>query len=152
MNKKIKIIPFHLEHLDWIDIRKHEMENVFCIKNYEEILKNLEEQSVVSLTIFYDNRIICIVGVYEKYKGVCEIWLIPSTTVAQNGLVFARLMKKLLNQIWEMEYYHRIQVTALNDDLHNRFFKWLEFDLETPNGMKNFTIKKCNYNLWSRTK
>ncbi len=151
MNKKLNIISFQPKHLDFIDVRKHEMENIICIKNYKDILIMLSDTEVC-LTISYDNKILCILGLYELYKGVCEIWLLPSKAIAQHSLVFARLMKRLLNQVWEIGYYHRIQVTALNDDLHNRFFKWLGFDLETPNGMKNFTIKKCNYNMWSRTK
>ncbi len=151
MNKNIKIIPFHVEHLDFMDIRDHELENIFCIKNYKEVFKTLSETDA-SVTIFDGNDILCVLGLNERNKGVCEIWLVPSKAIAQNKLPFARYMKKLLNQVWEMEYFHRIQVTALNDDLHNRFFKWLGFELETPNGMKNFTVKKCNYNMWSRTK
>ncbi len=151
MNKKFNIIPFHPEHLEFMEIRKHEIENILSIKNYESKLRLLAE-SGASVTIFYNNKILCVLGLYDMFKGVCEIWIIPSATVAQNGLVFARIMKRLLNQVWEMGYYHRIQVTALNDSLHNKFFTWLGFELETPNGMKNFTVKKCNYNMWSRTK
>ncbi len=140
-----------MEHLEMMDIRKHEVENILCVDNYKEKLEALTSVSA-TVTVFYDNEILCILGLYEMYKGVCEIWIVPCRIVSKHGVVFARIMKKLLNQVLEIEYYHRIQVTALNDDLHNRFFSWLGFDLETPNGMKNFTINKCNYNMWSRTK
>ncbi len=145
------MIPFHIEHLNLMALRKHEVENILCVPDYEEKLRVLAETGA-SVTVFYDNKVLCILGLYDMYKGVCEIWILPSSTVAKYGLIFARVMKRLLKQVWEMNYYHRIQVTALNDKLHNRFFTWLGFELETPNGMKNFTVNKCNYNMWSRTK
>ncbi len=151
MNKNIKTIPFKLEHIQLMDIRKHEVENILCIDGYEEKLRTLATDGA-TVTVLYGDEILCILGLYEMYKGVCEIWILPSKIINKHGLIFARVMKKLLNQVWEMNYYHRVQVTALNDDLHNRFFSWLGFELETPNGMKNFTINKCNYNMWSRTK
>ena len=134
-----------------MDIRKHEVENILCVNNYEEKIQALVSVSS-TVTVFYSDEILCVLGLYEMYKGVCEIWIIPCKTIVKHGLIYARIMKKLLNQVWEMGYYNRIQVTALNDNLHNKFFSWLKFDLETPNGMKNFTINKCNYNMWSRTK
>lgn len=151
MNKKIKIVPFQLKHIDLIDVRTHEIENILCVNNYKERLEILASDGIC-ITVFYNNEILCILGVYEYFKKVCEIWILPSKLISQHGLIFARIMKKLLKQVWEINYYHRIQVTALNDELHNRFFTWLGFKRETPNGMNNFTIKKCNYNMWSITK
>ncbi len=151
MNKNIRTVPFKIEHIRLMDVRTHEVENILCDDDYEEKLKVLTSVAA-TVTVFYGDKVLCVLGLYEMYKGVCEIWIIPCKIIATHGLIFARIMKKLLNQVWEMGYYHRIQVSALNDDIHNRFFSWLKFDLETPNGMKNFTINKCNYNMWSRTK
>ncbi len=150
MNKITKIVPFHPEHFDLMDIRDHELENIFCVKNYKKKFKALVAIGV-SATIIYDNKILGVMGVFDMYKGVCEVWVIPCKITPKYGITFARILKKYLEQIWNMGHYHRIQVTALNDKVHNRFFKWLGFELETPNGMKNYTIKKCNYNMWART-
>ncbi len=151
MNKNIRTVPFKIEHIKLMDVRDHEVENILCVEDYEQKLRVLAETGA-TVTVFYGDEVLCVLGLYEMYKGVCEIWILPSVTVAKHGLIFARVMKKLLKQVWDMNYYHRVQISALNDNLHNRFFSWLEFDLETPNGMKNFTINKCNYNMWSRTK
>ncbi len=151
LNKKIRIIPFQMAHLDLMDIREHELENIFGIKNYKEKIESIVLRGT-SLTIIVDNIILCAVGVIDIYNGVCEIWMLPCKSILQHKLRFAKITKNIIDQLWELGYYHRIQVTALADDFHNRYFSWLGFKLETPNGMKNFTIKKCTYNMWSRTK
>ncbi len=140
-----------MAHLDLMDIRKHEVENILCDKNFKE---KIEVITLIGtgVTIIYDNIILCALGVIDIYKGVCEIWMLPCNSILQHKLSFAKSTKNLIDQLWGMGYYHRIQVTALADDFHNRYFSWLGFKLETPNGMKNFTIKKCTYNMWSRTK
>ncbi len=138
-------------HLDLMDIKDHEAENILCISNYKERLEALTSEGI-ALTVIYDNVILCALGVVEFYKGVCEIWMLPCNSVLQHKLRFAKITKNLFDQLWETGYYNRIQVSALADDLHNKYFSWLGFKLETPNGMKNFTIKKCTYNMWSRTK
>ncbi len=140
-----------MAHLDLMDIRKHELEKILCDKNYKEKIEIITSMGT-SVTVIYDNIILCALGIVNIYKGVCEIWMLPCNSILQHKLRFAKITKNLLDQLWEMGYYHRIQVTALADDFHNRYFSWLGFDLETPNGMKNFTIKKCTYNMWSRTK
>ncbi len=150
MNKKIKIVPFQIAHLDLMDIRKHEVENILVDENYKEKIEAALSQGVC-LTVIYDNIILCALGVFDIYSGVCEIWMLPCKSILQHKLRFAKITKNLIDQLWETGYYNRIQATALADSFHNRYFSWLGFKLETPNGMKNFTIKKCTYNMWSRT-
>ncbi len=151
LNKKIKIIPFQMAHLDLMDIREHEVENILCVKDYKEKIESIASMGT-SLTVIFDNIILCTLGKIDVYNGVCEIWMLPCKSILQHKLTFAKTTKNLINQFCEMDFYHRVQVTALADDFHNRYFSWLGFKNETPNGMKNFTIKKCTYNMWSRTK
>ncbi len=139
-----------MTHLNLMDIRDHEIENILSVKNHREKIENASAMGI-SLTVIFDKTILCALGVIDIYDRVCEIWMLPCKSILQHKLSFARTTKNLINQLWETGYYHRIQVTALADDFHNRYFSWLGFKLETPNGMKNFTIKKCTYNMWSRT-
>ncbi len=150
MNKQIKIIEFHPEHINLMDIREHETENVLSIKNSRERIAAITENGVCG-TILYDGKILGAMGVFDMWERVCEVWVLPSKNIPQHGLIFARIIKKYLNNIIDLNHYDRIQVSALNDKLHNRFFKWLGFDLETPNGMKYFSYTGCNYNMWSIT-
>ncbi len=150
MNKEANIIKFHPEHLNLMDIREHEVQNVLSIKNSRERIEAISEAGVCG-TILYDGRILGVMGVFDMWKGVCEVWVLPSNNIVQHKLVFARIIKKYLKRIIDLKHYNRIQVSALNDRLQNRFFEWLGFDLETPNGMKNFSFMGCNYNMWSIT-
>ncbi len=152
MNKKqLIIIPFQTKHLGMMDIREFEVANVCSIKDWESRLQTLVNNGDV-LTAIYNGEVLGIGGVHDMYEGVCEVWWLPSKVIPKYALVFARGIKRYLEMMWDMGHYHIIQVTALNNEMHNRFFSWLGFDLETPNGMKYFTINKNNFNMWSRTK
>ena len=147
---KIKIIDFHPTHLDLMDIRDHEVTEV-CVGDYKQKFTVLSKLGV-SGTVIYDGEILCVIGAFDMWKSVCEVWILPSKAIGRHKLIFARLIKQQLEALEEVGNYHRIQVSALDDEFHNKFFTWLGFDRETPNGMKNFTKNKSNYNLWSKTK
>ncbi len=150
MNKKIKMIDFHPAHMDLMDIRDHELENA-CIGDYKEKFTALSNMGV-SGTALYDGEILCVIGAFDMWEGVCEVWILPSKAIEKHKIIFARLVRQQLEALEEVKDYHRIQVTALNNEFHNKFFRWLGFELETPNGMVNFTKDKSNYNMWARTK
>ena len=147
---KIKIIDFHPAHLDLMDIRDHEVTEV-CVGDYKQKFTTLSKLGV-SGTVIYDGEILCVIGAFDMWEGVCEVWILPSKAIERHKLIFARLIKQQLEALEEVGNYHRIQVSALDDEFHNKFFAWLGFDRETPNGMKNFTKNKSNYNMWSKTK
>ncbi len=149
MNKKLKIIDFHPAHMDLMEIREHEMETL-CFGDYKEKFTTLSKLGVAG-TVVYDGEILCVFGSFDMWEGVCEVWMLPSKSIERHKLIFGRLIKQQLNAIEDTKIYHRIQATALNDEFHNKFFKWLGFERETPNGMKNFTKDKSNYNMWART-
>ncbi len=144
------MIDFHPAHMDLMEIREHELENV-CFGDYKEKFTTLSRMGV-SGTAVYNGEILCVIGSFDMWEGVCEVWVLPSKSIEKHKLIFARLVKQQLVALEEVGNYHRVQVTALNDEFHNRFFTWLGFTRETPNGMKNFTKQKNNYNMWARTK
>ncbi len=144
------MIDFHPAHLDLMEIREHELKNV-CYGDYKEKFTRLASMGV-SGTVMYDNVILCVIGSFDMWEGVCEVWVLPSVAVQRHKTIFARLVKQQLHALEEVGNYHRIQVTALNDDFHNKFFEWLGFVRETANGMENFTKDKSNYNMWARIK
>ncbi len=150
MNKKIEMIDFHPAHMDLMEIREEEEENNVCVGDYKEKFTVLAKMGV-SATVVYDGEILCVIGAFDMWQGVCEVWVLPSKAIERHKLIFARLVKQQLVALEEVGNYHRIQVTALNDAFHNKFFKWLGFIRETPDGMNNFTRSKGNYNMWSKT-
>ncbi len=154
MNKKIlKAVDFHPAHLDLMELREHELKNT-CLKTWEDTKVKFEAlaMSGVSGTLIYDNKILCCMGTFEHWKGMCELWLLPSKAIEDHKLVFGRFVKQQLINLEKVGNYHRIQATAVADSFHYKFFNWLEFTLETPHGMKKFTKDGTTYNMWARVK
>ncbi len=143
------MIDFHPAHIDLMELRDHELEDV-CSGDFKQKFTTLAKMGV-SGTVLYDGKILCVVGAFDMWEGVCEVWILPSKAVEKHKLIFARTVKQQLKALEEVGKYHRIQVTALNNEVHNKFFYWLGFKLETPYGMVNFTRNKNNYNMWSRS-
>ena len=149
MNSKLKvrIIDFHPEHVKVMDIRDQELKGIFAFNKAWEGLLRLNKLAT-ALTICYDGKILGAMGFLEMWPGVCEVWVIPSKYIEQYGVVFARVIKKNLNNLIEVHNLHRIQVTAIDDPRHNRWLEWLGFTCEGV--MRNYSYQKQNLKMWSR--
>ena len=144
--KKLEVIPFHLEHLKLMEIREHELNTILTVDDLESKLDNLQKVCNTG-TMVYDGRILGVMGFFEMWKGVCEVWILPSKYVAQYGLAFAKKVKQNLKQLKEVHGMHRIQTTTLDDEIHNRWMLWLGFKCEGT--LKNYSIHKQDYKMWS---
>ncbi len=151
--KKLKGVDFHPSHIDLMELREHELANT-CLDTIEQTKAKFEMLAAMGMsgTLVYDNQILCCMGTFEHWKGMCELWMLPSKAVENHKLVFGRFIKIQLKMLEEVGNYHRIQATAIDDDFHNKFFNWLGFTLETPNGMKKFTKDGTTYNMWAKVK
>ena len=89
-------------------------------------------------------------GALELWPGACEVWVIPSTHIKRYSLVFAKLVKKNLKNLEETFGYHRVQVTALNDELHSHWLTFLGFEKEGV--LRKYTLKQQDFAMWSRVK
>ncbi len=147
MSKKLKLIPFELEHLKIMDVRADELKNIFAVKDIEGRLRALQQLGE-GLTIVYDHRVLGVIGYYEMWPGVCEVWIIPSGLVSKYSIVFARIAKRQLEMLPQVRRYHRIQVTALDDKLHNDWLTWLGFTCEGT--LKNYSMNKQDYKIWAK--
>jgi len=143
----LKLVPFKIQHLDLMDIREHELLGAFTLKNMRQRLENIEK-TCMALTILYDGRVLGVMGSIEFWPGVCEVWVIPSTHIKEYSLIFARVIKKNLKNLEDVYGYHRIQVTALHDELHNRWLSYLGFKCEGI--LKKFSMKKQDFSIWAR--
>lgn len=146
---KIKLVPFKVEHLDLMDIREHELTGIFTIKNLKERLSKLEKICTAG-TIVYEGRILGVMGSLELWPGVCEVWVIPSIHIKRYSLIFAKIVKRNLKNLEETFDYHRVQVTALDDELHKHWLTFLGFKCEGI--LRKYTLKKQDFAMWSRIK
>ena len=87
-------------------------------------------------------------GFFELCPGVCEVWVLPSKYIPKHGFIFAKIIKSNLEQLWETRGYHRIQVHALDDKIHNRWLKWLGFKCEGI--LEKYSTKQQNFKIWAK--
>lgn len=147
MNDKIILIPFHAEHVKLMQVRDHELRNIFAEGSIDDKLKALEMLGN-GATILYDGRILGVMGFMEMWSGVCEVWVLPSEHIGRYGIVFAKLVKKNLKMLQEVKKFHRLQVTAKDDIKHNRWLTWLGFVCEGT--LRKYSVNQDNYKIWSR--
>lgn len=148
MSNKLEMVPFHPEHVKLMQIREQELKGIFAFEKAWEGLTKLHKVSI-ALTMCYDGRILGSMGFLDMWPGVCEVWVIPSRHLDRYGLVFARAVKRNLQTLIDDDKMHRIQVTAIDDNRHNRWLEWLGFKCEGV--MKNYSYQKQDFKMWSRT-
>lgn len=143
-----KVIPFKLAHIECMDIREYETLTVLNLANWELALRQFEASKTCG-TILHDGRILGVMGYYELWPGVCELFVIPSKYLPEYPIQFARCVKRVVNS-GIFESYNRVQIHALDDDLHNRWLAFLRFDMEGI--LKKYDTNGNTYKIWARCK
>jgi len=143
-----KVIPFKAAHVDCMDIREYENNTVAKWPNFQQALTEWENKNIAG-TILADGRVIAVFGFIEMWPGVCEVFVLPSKYLHQYSIGFAKCVKRALNS-GIFETYHRIQIQAMDDDLHNRWLKFLGFELEGV--FKKYDAQGNDYKMWARVK
>ncbi len=146
MSSNVRVIPFHPEHVKLMDIRDSELGVLLCFQDIEQRLKVISKYGVCG-TIMWGNIILGVMGYMELWKGVCEVWVIPSKSVPEHSVIFAKRIKKSLKLLRQTKYFHRIQTTSLANKKQNRFFKWLGFKDEGD--LDCYSSKKETYKMWA---
>lgn len=146
MTSKIKQIPFKKEHIELIDIRDRE----------NNILKNnpaLEQRLLAiqnyhsAMTLTLDGVILGVIGFIPISPGVIEVWLVPSKHIFKYSIAFARLMRYYRENIVIACQWHRMQLVAPNDDLHNKWASFLGFEKEGI--LKQWGHDKTDHVMWA---
>lgn len=141
-----KVIPFKVEHIECMEVRDYESVTTLTLQNSKIAFKVFEDRKTCG-TILHDGRILGIMGYFELWPGVCELFVLPSKYLSEYPIQFARCIKRMLNS-GIFDSYHRIQIQALDDDLHNRWLAFLRFNLEGV--LKKYDPQGNNYKIWAR--
>lgn len=145
---RAKIIPFKTEHIEVMDVREYELKTTFQLNNVQQAFKVFEERKTAG-TIVYDGRVIAIMGYQELWPGVCELWVLPSKYLHEYAMPFARTVIKAINT-GILNNFHRVQIRAKDDELHNRWLRFLRFEKEGT--FKKYDSLQNDYNMWARVK
>jgi len=135
--------PLRYEHLDRFEMRLHEQRNMPTI-NLELVVNN----AVADALIDKDGDVMAIIGFFVLWKGVAEVFAIPSRYVSDCGFRYVRHVRRELDRIMIENDLRRVQTTSLNDDQTNKWMELLGFVKEGT--MKEYTEEKHDYNVWAR--
>jgi hypothetical protein len=108
-----------------MDIRPHEQQ----LLTMEGYVQSMQVRSI-ACTGIVDGRIICCGGVIPYQNGNADIWLIPSVYVSTVKMTFTKELKKWLFGVRNDLCLNRMQSYCLDDELHNRWMRFLGFERE----------------------
>lgn len=143
---RIKAIPFKKDHIDLIDMRTREKENMEKFPDTRQRLAYLESAHCAE-TIMYKGVVLGVIGFVQVLPKVYEVFLFPSVYLYENRIAFARLMKYYKEEAIVHYDWHRLQMVTPNDELHIRWASFLGFE-------KEGILRKFDYNgedhiMWS---
>lgn len=123
-----------------------------AVKNYPEFSPDPKN----SYTVILDDKIVGVGGIMILWEGVGELWLILTKDSKREGIyglmAFDAIRKKIDEIIEECNIY-RAQA-PVRVDFHKaiKMMEALNFENETPNGMKNYCPDGCDVYMYARIK
>lgn len=145
----MKLIPAKPDHFDLLELRSHEVDSMACDPLSGMAAKQLIDYSICS-TMLYKGQIICLLGFYQLWPGVINVWIFPSIYAAQHPIVFLRAARKYTKAIFNDFPCHRLQSLAVADKLHNDWMTFLGFKKEGY--LEKYTADMVDYEQWAIVK
>lgn len=145
----MKLIQTRPDHFDLLELRPHEADTMACDPLSGLAAKQLIENSICS-TMLYKGQILCLLGFYQLWPGVINVWIFPSIYAAQHPMVFLRAAKKYTKAILDDFPCHRLQSLAVADELHNAWMTFLGFKKEGL--LEKYTPDMVSYEQWAIVK
>ena len=146
----LRVVPFELKHLEMLEPRNHE---IWVWKELSELRENspeaLEFLKGKSYTVFKGDTVIACWGYIFLWKGVFDMWTIPSVHVPKYIKSYVIEIKHWISRFMEIYKAHRLQTTTLVDDSHRHWMKLLGFEYEGL--MKKYAESGEDHLLWART-
>ncbi len=143
-----QIVPFQPNHLNLIDFRKHELDN---IENIPDYLAYVINNSIDDLTWtgIAKGKVICIFGIRPMWTGVAEAWLLTGHGIEQNAISLVRGARILLSDSIEEFGLKRLQIAVrVSNETAFKFAQALHFKVESK--MKKFGPEGEDYYLMTR--
>ena len=149
MNRQVRIEKFRPEHILQMDLRPSEQERLDADSKWAEKIEALANFGMGGALIDGD-KIVAIIGYYEMWTGCFEVWAFPCADIERHAMLYLRTTKRYIQMIERTHDPRRLQTTSFADPLHDRWMRFLGFECETPNGMRNYSILGQTFNLWSK--
>lgn len=143
-----EFIPFEPEHFQMIELSEQERKRFDADPYLAQRVQALSSaKSGGTLRIGW--VIIAIIGYLEVWPGKLMLWSIPSIHVKRYAMVYLKTAKRYLQILEQVLQPSRIEASTVDDEVHNRWMRFLGFRNETPEGMKNYSTLNETFNMWS---
>jgi len=147
MAVELERVVFDIKHLDIANLDIKEFEG---IEYTQETINRIQGMAAlgVAMTLMWDGRIVGFTGYLPLWKGVVEVWLIPTKYVNVKPLLLVRTLERYIRGIVRDHKLHRIQTIAIDDKPHSRFLQALGFESE---GLaRDYMAKGADRRYWAR--
>ena len=120
---QLQIIPFEVAHLDDLQARRFEAQEIQSLGDYRE-RAGVHRQLGPAWTGIIDGQVMGCCGLIVLWQGVAEPWMVSTGLCARYALSFHRAIKKGLDQVIQDLRLRRVQVAIHKD--HVISHKWVE--------------------------
>lgn len=143
----MRAIPSKQDHFDLLELRGIEANLLESFEGGKA--KALLGMSIAN-TLMQDGRVIAIVGFYELWPGVYELWALPSKYIYMYPTQYVRHMRYYVNCIFDNFGAHRLQTSSIADLVHDRWMACLGFECEGI--LRKYGPDMVDYKQWSLIK
>ncbi len=143
MNRQAVLMDFEIDHLDFMEYGGYT-----DYVDFKQRVKEIKERGVTK-TVSYEGKVLGVMGYFELWPGVCEVWIASAKDLDKGG-VFAVIIRDGLNRFIDPKKFHRVQATALNNEVNEVFFSRMGFICEGL--LKKYSITEQDYKMWARVK
>jgi RimJ/RimL family protein N-acetyltransferase len=135
-------IPFEPKHLDEIELQPHEKE----MFNAQGFLQVATGTAATTYSFIHKGALIAIGGYYEKWKGVVELYIVPSVHFTKYPIAVLKETQNMYDEVTADISIHRIESACLDDPTRSRFMEYWGFKLEGT--MRQYSSDKHDYCMW----
>lgn len=143
----MKIIPAKPEHFELLDLRDVEADELGADSAGLEKALALVDISTAA-TISYNGCVLAIMGYYQLWPGVLEVWVLPSKYVQNHAVPYLRTVRRYIEGLSKLPGVHRLQTSAVDDSLHEGWMRFLGFQCEGL--LRSYSSNKVDYAMWGR--
>lgn len=150
----IEFVPFIPEHLDAIRLRE-EFEarvSVLSSKQGAEMFQNLAQNGCALTIIGNDRAILAVCVWFVASPGIIDIGMFASEDIYSQSCSYLRFARRKFREFLGTlrdSSVRRIQTMSYCDETHDRWMRWLGFDLEGT--LKKYSHNGADMRVWSIT-
>jgi hypothetical protein len=129
-----------------IHLRQHESGLI----NRKWFTTMLQNENSGLWTFFLGEKIIAIIGFWERWPGVAQVLVVPSIYATECPHQFVRAVKRHIVNMNKVLNYHRLQTESWANDNTDKWMRLIGFTCEGT--LKSFSANKDDYRMWAIVK